>query len=141
MPDMSAMVTMIYWFVVIAVVINFVNLMAGLLSAVTGRSHMPGRLRRMRRHEAATPNDQRVLGMSLTLLSVGQLLMMVVLLVVITLSVAQSSGGRAPIAGLYLVTLIAFIASVACTFAALFIGGRARYKDVPRAEDKMVPMD
>ena len=132
------MVTMIYWFVVIAVVINFVNLMAGLLSAVTGRSHMPGRLRRMRRHEAATPNDQR---MSLTLLSVGQLLMMVVLLVVITLSVAQSSGGRAPIAGLYLVTLIAFIASVACTFAALFIGGRARYKDVPRAEDKMVPMD
>ena len=79
--------------------------------------------------------------MSLTLLSVGQLLMMVVLLVVITLSVAQSSGGRAPIAGLYLVTLIAFIASVACTFAALFIGGRARYKDVPHAEDKMVPMD
>jgi len=138
---MSEMVTLIYWFVVIAVVINFINLMAGLLSAVTGRSHMPGRLRRLRRHEAATPNDQRVLGMSLTLLSVGQLLMMVVLLVVITLSVAQSSGGRAPIAGLYLVTLIAFIASVACTFAALFIGGRARYKDVPHAEDKMVPMD
>ena len=99
---MGSVLTLIYWFVVIAVVINFVNLAAGLLSAVTGRSFIPGFLRRMRRNTPATADDQRVLGMTLTLLSVGQLLMMVVLLVVIKLAAAQSSGGHAPITGLYL---------------------------------------
>jgi hypothetical protein len=140
---MSTLLALIYWFVVIAVVINFVNLAVGLLSAVTGRSYMPGPLRRMQRQEAASADDQRVLGMSLILLSVGQLLMMVTLLVVITLSAASSSGGHAPIVGLYLVTLVAFMASVACTFASLFIGRRARYSDVKRPEEfkPTVPMD
>jgi hypothetical protein len=131
---MSAFVALIYWSVVIGAAINFFNLTAGLLAAVTGRSHMPPFLRRLRRQQAATAEDQRVLGMSLTLLSVGQLLMMVVLLVVITLSVAQTTGGHAPIEGLYLVTLVAFIASVGCSFASFFIGGQARYEDVPRVD-------
>ena len=129
MPDMGSVLTLIYWFVVIAVVINFVNLSAGLLSAVTGRSFMPGFLRRLRRNAPASPDDQRVLGMTLTLLSVGQLLMMVVLLVVITLATAQSSGGQAPIIGLYLVTLVGFISSVACTFGSLALGQRVRYSE------------
>ena len=137
------MVALIYWFVVVAVVVNFVNLGAGLLSAMTGRSYVPGPLRRLRRHEAASADDQRSLGMSLILLSVGQLLMMVTLLVVVTLSAAASSGGHAPIVGLYLVTLVAFISSVACTFASLFIGARVRYTDVKRPEElkPTVPMD
>ncbi len=140
---MSPLVALIYWFVVIGAAINFFNLAAGLLAAVTGKSHMPPLARRFRRHEAASPDDQRVLGVSLTLLSVGQLLMMVVLLVVITLSVAQSSGGHAPIEGLYLVTLVAFVASVACTFGSFFIGGQARYKDARGAETgrPQIPMD
>ena len=129
MPDMGSVLNLIYWFVVIAVVINFVNLAAGLLSAVTGRSFMPGFLRRLRRNAPASPDDQRVLGMTLTLLSVGQLLMMVVLLVVITLAAAQSSGGQAPIIGLYLVTLVGFISSVACTFGSLALGQRVRYTE------------
>jgi len=129
MPDMGSVLTLIYWFVVIAVVINFVNMAAGLLSAVTGRSFMPGFLRRLRRNAPASPDDQRVLGMTLTLLSVGQLLMMVVLLVVITLATAQSSGGQAPIIGLYLVTLVGFISSVACTFGSLALGQRVRYSE------------
>jgi len=129
MPDMGSVLNLIYWFVVIAVVINFVNLSAGLLSAVTGRSFMPGFLRRLRRNAPASPDDQRVLGMTLTLLSVGQLLMMVVLLVVITLAAAQSSGGQAPIVGLYLVTLVGFISSVACTFGSLALGQRVRYSE------------
>jgi hypothetical protein len=129
MPDMGSVLNLIYWFVVIAVVINFVNLSAGLLSAVSGRSYMPGFLRRLRRNAPATPDDQRVLGMTLTLLSVGQLLMMVVLLVVITLAAAQGSGGHAPIIGLYLVTLVGFISSVACTFGSLALGQRVRYTE------------
>jgi hypothetical protein len=132
MPDMGSVLTLIYWFVVIAVAINFVNLAAGLLAAVTGRSHMPGFLRRLRRNVAATPDDQRMLGMSLILLSVGQLLMMVVLLVVVTLAAAESSGGRAPIIGLYLVTLVGFIASVACTFGSLALGTRVLYSEQGR---------
>jgi hypothetical protein len=127
MPDMGSVLTLIYWFVVIAVVINFVNLSAGLLAAVSGRSYMPRFLRRLRRNAPATPDDQRVLGMTLTLLSVGQLLMMVVLLVVITLAAAQGSGGHAPIICLYLVTLVGFISSVACTFGSLALGQRVRY--------------
>lgn len=132
MPDMGSVVTLIYWFVVIAVAVNFLNMLAGLVAAVTGRSHMPGFLRRLRRNVAATPDDQRVLGMTLILLSVGQLLMMVVLLVVITLAAADSSGGHAPIIGLYLVTLVGFIASVACTFGSLALGQRVRYAQQER---------
>jgi len=135
MPDMGSVLNLIYWFVVIAVVINFVNLSAGLLSAVTGRSFMPGFLRRLRRNAPASPDDQRVLGMTLTLLSVGQLLMMVVLLVVITLAAAQSSGGQAPIIGLYLVTLVGFISSVACTFGSLALGQRVRYTEQEGREE------
>ena len=131
---MSGLLASIYWLVVIAAAINFFNLSAGLLAVVTGKSHMPPFLRRLRRQEPASPDDQRVLGMSLTLLSVGQLLMMVVLLVIVTLAVAQSSEGHAPIEGLYIVTLVAFVASVACTFASFFISGRARYRDVPGLE-------
>ncbi len=143
---MGSLVNLIYWFVVIAVVINFVNLSAGLLSAVTGRSHMPGFLRRLRRNAPATADDQRVLGMTLTLLSVGQLLMMVVLLVVITLAAAQGSGGRAPIIGLYLVTLVGFMSSVACTFGSLALGQRVRYVGQDRPEETAlgrpeVPLD
>ena len=40
---MNAVLSLIYWFAVIAVVVNFVNLSAGLHSVVTGRSHMPAR--------------------------------------------------------------------------------------------------
>ena len=139
MPDMGSVVTLIYWFVVVAVAINFVNLLAGLLAAVTGRSHMPGFLRRLRRNVAATADDQRVLGMTLILLSVGQLLMMVVLLVVITLAAADASGGHAPIVGLYLVTLVGFLASVACTFGSLALGQRVRYASQGRGgEDEAV---
>jgi membrane protein implicated in regulation of membrane protease activity len=72
--------------------------------------------------------------MTLTLLSVGQLMMMVELLVVITLAAAQGSGGHAPIIGLYLVTLVGFIASVACTFASLALGRRVRYSEQERAD-------
>ena len=141
MPDMGPLVTLIYWFIVVAAAINFVNLLAGLLAAVTGRSHMPGFLRRLRRNVAATPDDQRVLGMTLILLSVGQLLMMVALLVVITLAAADASGGRAPIAGLYLVTLVGFLASVACTFGSLAMGQRVRYatRDRDAADENAVP--
>src|SRR3979411_625654 len=114
---MSTLLALIYWFVVIAVVINFVNLAIGLLSAVTGRSYLPGPLRRLRRQEAAPTDDQRVLGMSIILLSVGQLLMMVTLLVVITLSAASSSGGHASVVGLYLVTLVACMDNAARTAA------------------------
>lgn len=132
---MGTVLTLIYWFVVIAVVINFVNLAAGLLSAVTGRPYLPGLLRRLRRSAPATPDDQRVLGMTLILLSVGQLLMMVVVLVVITLAAAEGSGGRAPIIGLYLVILVGFVSSVACTFASLALGQRVRYVEQdPREE-------
>jgi hypothetical protein len=132
---MESVVSLIYWFVVIAVVINFVNLSAGLLSAVTGRSYLPGFLRRLRRNMAATEDDQRMLGMTLTLLSVGQLLMMVVLLVVITLAAAQSAGGHAPIIGLYLVTLVGFASSVACTFGSLALGQRVRYAEQNHPEE------
>lgn len=126
---MGDMVTVIYWFVVVAVAINFVNLIAGVLSAVTGRSHAPGPLRRLRRNNAATADDQRMLGMTLVLLSVGQLLMMVVLLVVITLAAAQASGGEVPMIGLYLVAAVGFLASVACTFGSLALGQRVRYRE------------
>ena len=127
MPGMGDVISLIYWFVVIAVAINFVNLIAGLLSTVTGRSHAPGFIRHLRRNVAASTDDQRMLGMTLILLSVGQLLMMVVLLIVVTLAAAQATGGRAPIIGLYLVSFVGFIASVACTFGSLALGQRVRY--------------
>jgi hypothetical protein len=136
---MGALVSLIYWFVVVAVVINFVNLCAGLLATVTGRSHMPGFLHRLRRNIAATQDDQRMLGMTLVLLSVGQLLMMVVLVIVITLAAAQASGGHAPIMGLYLVTLIGFISSVGCTFGSLALGQRVRYRDAHHETDAVAP--
>ena len=85
--------------------------------------------------------DQRTLGMSATLLSVGQLLMMVALIVVITLTAASSRGGHAPIIGLYLVNLVAFLASVASTFASLFVGRRVRYTDVEPADARRVSME
>lgn len=133
MPDMGAVVAITFWLVLIAVVLNFIALAVGLLAIVTGRSYAPRGWRRLRRHLPATPNDQRLTGMSLSLLSVGQLLMMVTLMVVITLSTAQASGGRAPVIGLYLVTLASFAAAVACTFASLFVSQRVRYVDIVQA--------
>jgi hypothetical protein len=133
MPEMGAVVTITFWLVLIAVVLNFIALAVGLLSVTTGRSYAPPGWRRFRRHLPATPNDQRLTGLSLSLLSVGQLLMMVTLMVVITLSTAQATGGRAPIIGLYLVTLVSFAAAVACTFASLFVGQRVRYVNVVSA--------
>ena len=130
MPDMGVVVAITFWFVLVASVLNLFALAVGLLSVVTGRSYAPPGWRRLRRHEPATPGDQRLTGMSLSLLSVGALLMMIVLLVVITLSTAQATGGHAPIIGLYLVTLVAFAAAVACTFASLFISQRVRYADL-----------
>lgn len=125
---MGDVLNLVYAFVVIAVAVNFVNLVAGLLSAVSGRSRAPGPLRRLRRNVAASADDQRMLGMTQVLLSVGQLLMMVALLIVVTLAAAQASGGHAPILGLYLVALVGFIASVACTFGSLALGQRVRYR-------------
>ena len=133
---MGDVVNLVYWFVVIAVAINFVNLIAGLLSAVTGRSHAPGIFRRLRRNVAATADDQRMLGMTLVLLSVGQLMMMVALLIVVTLAAAQATGGRAPILGLYLVAFVSFLASVSSTFASLALGQRVRYQPTPDAVTK-----
>lgn len=124
---MGDVLNLVYWFAVIAVAINFINLIAGLLSAVRGRSHAPAIFRRLRRNVAATVGDQRVLGMTLILLSVGQLLMMVVLLIVVTLAAAQATGGHAPIIGQYLVAFVGFIASVACTFGSLALGQKVRY--------------
>lgn len=128
MPDMGAVVAITFWFVVIASVISFIALTMGLLSLVTGRSYAPSGWRRLRLHEPASPNDQRLTGMSLSLLAVGQLLMMIVLMVVITLATAQASGGRAPIVGIYLVTLIAFATAVVCTFASLLVSQRVQYR-------------
>jgi hypothetical protein len=132
---MGVVVAITFWLVLIAVILNFVGLSAGLLSVITGRSYAPSRWRRFRRHHAATANDQRMTGMSLSLLSVGQLLMMVTLMVVITLSTAQATGGRAPVIGLYLVTLVSFAAAVACTFASLFVSQRVRYINVVEPEE------
>ena len=136
MPDVGTVVAITFWFVLVAVVLNFIALTVGLLTVVTGRSYAPPGWRRLRRHTPASLIDQRLTGMSLSLLSVGQLLMMVSLMVVITLSTAQASGGRAPITGLYLVTLIAFAAAVACTFASLFLGQRVRYSDVITTDEE-----
>jgi|SRR4029077_8153701 len=136
MPDMGTVLAITFWFVLIAVVLNFVALCAGLLAVVTGRSYAPPGWHRLRRHIPASRNDQRLTGMSLSLLSVGQLLMMVTLMVVITLSTAQATGGHAPIVGLYLVTLVSFAASVACTFASLFVGQRVRYLNVVGDEEE-----
>lgn len=72
--------------------------------------------------------------MSATLLSVGQLLMMVAL-VAITLTAAASSGGHIPLVGVYLVSLVAFLSSVACTFSSLFKGRRVRYTDLRSGVD------
>jgi hypothetical protein len=134
---MGDFVNLIYWFVVIAVAINFANLFAGLLSVLTGRSHTLRPLRRFRRNVAATVTDQRLLGMTLVLLSVGQVMMMVALLIVITLAAAQATGGHAPIFGLYLVAVVSFLASVATTFASLAVGQRVSYRSAnadPEAE-------
>jgi len=136
MPEMGTVVAITFWFVLIAVALNFVALCVGLLAVITGRSFAPPGWHRLRRHIPASRNDQRLTGMSLSLLAVGQLLMMVTLMVVITLSTAEASGGRAPIVGLYLVTLVAFAAAVACTFASLFVGQRVRYANVVDAEDE-----
>ena len=125
---MSEVVSLIFLFVVVAVLINFVNLVAGVLAAVTGRSHAPDALLRLRRNVAASAGDQRMLGMTLVLLSVGQLQMLAALLVIVTLAAAQSSGGHAPITGLYLVALVGFLGSVACTFGSLALGRGVRYK-------------
>ena len=139
MPDMGTVVAITFWFVLIAVVLNFVALSAGLLAVVTGRSFAPSGWHRLRRNIPASRNDQRLTGMSLSLLAVGQLLMMVTLMVVITLSTAQATGGHAPIVGLYLVTLVAFAAAVTCTFASLLIGQRVRYANVVDAEEEDEP--
>jgi hypothetical protein len=136
MPDMGTVVAITFWLVLIAVLLNFVALCAGLLAVVTGRSYAPPGWYRLRRHIPASRNDQRLTGMSLSLLAVGQLLMMVTLMVVITLATAQATGGRAPIVGLYLVTLVCFAAAVACTFASLFIGQRVRYANVVGADEE-----
>ena len=153
MPDMGAVVAITFWFVVIASVVSFIALAIGLLSLVTGRSYAPPGWRQLRLHEPASPDDQRLTGMSLSLLAVGQLLMMIVLMVVITLATAQASGGRAPIVGIYLVTLIAFATAVVCTFASLLVAQRVRYRgviepdleaeeyDEPFAELKEAPLD
>jgi hypothetical protein len=125
---MGAVLNLVYLFIVIASAINFVNLFAGLASAVTGRSHVPRPFSKLRRNVAATPGDQRMLGMALILLSVGQLMMMVALLIVVTLAAAQASGGHAPILGLYLVAVVGFLASVASTFASLALGRRVTYR-------------
>lgn len=132
---MGTVVAITFWFVLVAVVLNFLLLSVGLLTVITGRSYAPPGWRRFRTHSPASPNDQRLAGMSLSLLSVGQLLMMVTLMVVITLSTAEATGGRAPVIGLYLVTLVAFAASVACTFASLFLGVRVRYVSVISSDD------
>jgi hypothetical protein len=132
---MGEVLNLVYWFIVIAAAINFVNLFAGLLSAVTGRSHAPGPLRRLHRSVAATPLDQRVLGMSLVLLSVGQLMMMVALLIVVTLAAAQATGGHAPIFGLYLVAVVSFLASASATFASLAMGQRVTYRNARDGEE------
>lgn len=143
MPDMGAVLAITFWFVLIAAVLNFIALSIGLVTVVTGRIYAPPGWRRLRLHEPASPNDQRVAGMSLSLLSVGQLLMMMVLLVVITLATAQASGGRAPIVGIYLVALVAFATAVVCTFGSLLLGTRVRYQSVvvPEVEEEEEPVD
>ena len=141
MPDMGAVVSITFWFVLIASVISFVTLAIGLLTLVTGRSYAPAGWRRLRRNEPASPNDQRLAGMSLSLLAVGQLLMMMVLMVVITLATAQASGGRAPIIGIYLVALMAFATAVACTFGSLLVGQRVAYHGVTEPELEVLTID
>src|SRR5436309_1932735 len=75
MPDMGTVVAITFWFVLIAVVLNFVALSAGLLAVVTGRSFAPSGWHRLRRNIPASRNDQRLTGMSLSLLAVGQLVL------------------------------------------------------------------
>ena len=141
MPDMGAVVAITFWFVLLASVISFIALAMGLLTLVTGRAYAPPGWRRLRLHEPASRNDQRLTGMSLSLLAVGQLLMMIVLMVVITLATAQASGGRAPIVGIYLVALIAFATAVACTFASLLVGQRVRYRGVVESDIEAIEED
>jgi hypothetical protein len=59
----------------VLVLLSVVNLVVGVLSIVTGRSYFPAWTRRLRRRTPASVEDERMLGMSLTLGAVFGLVM------------------------------------------------------------------
>jgi hypothetical protein len=129
LPDPAAMAVFTLWIALVGAALNFVNVGLGLFAVVTGKDLWPKLMRRLRRRVPASPEDCRLQGAA-QMLSGGAIMVMLLGLTMNTLVFQQHAGPAEPGNTLrFLVTLVAFGASLAGIVGGYSLSLRVRYLD------------
>jgi hypothetical protein len=117
-----------------AAVLSLVGVVLGLFSALTGKDPLPKRIRRLLRRAPASAEDFRARGMCLALGGVGVMLMVlnIVSNVVGMVNVGfvgymPASSLELPNAAVFLITMAAALAAIACFIGSYTLSTRVRY--------------
>jgi hypothetical protein len=119
----------------VVAVLSLVNVTVGLFSTLTGKDPLPKRMRSLLRRVPASAEDFRLRGMSLTLNGAAVMLIASLLTInVVEVLAVGGWSGYAPSASLafpkdtvFLVTMVAALAAMACFIGAYTLGVRVRY--------------
>jgi hypothetical protein len=132
MPDLAWMQNTGLSIAAVAAVLSLTNVLLGLFSVVTGKDHLPLRIRHLLWKMPASADDHRTHGMSLMLN--GAAIMLVEL--GLTAGIFGSHGVRGfPADVMFFVTMLAFCASLALTVGAYSLGVRTRYVSTRTSTD------
>jgi hypothetical protein len=131
-----------------AAVLSLGSVMLGLYFTLTGKDPLPKRVRRVLRRMPASVEDFRLRGMSLTLGGVAVMLMATILTAnaVYMLNIGGFTG-YAPVATVefpkdtvFLVTVLAALAAIACFFGSYLLALRVRYVSTRNSTGAQVGM-
>jgi hypothetical protein len=119
----------------VVAVLSLVNVTVGLFSTLTGKDPLPKRMRSLLRRVPASAEDFRLRGMSLTLNGAAVMLIASLLTInVVEVLAVGGWSGYAPSPSLafpkdtvFLVTMVAALAAMACFIGAYTLGVRVRY--------------
>jgi hypothetical protein len=121
-PDLTWLQDTALTVVSVAATVSLVSVMLGLFSVITGKDHLPWRIRRLLRRVPASAEDHRLHGMGLMLNGAALMLVM--------LGVAAGAAGRHlggfPSEAQFFVTIIAFLGSMALLAGAYTVSVRVR---------------
>jgi hypothetical protein len=121
------------WLTSLVVVLALGSIVLGQFSTMTGKDHLPKRIRRRLRRVPATQEDHRMRGMSLTLN--GAAMMMVALAITATPRIGMFSSGRFSRDAVFFITSVGLFAALWCSVASYNLYQRVQFVSTRASTD------
>ena len=107
---------------VVGAVLSLANVVMGMISVITGKDHLPQRVRRLFWRVPASAEDHRLRGMAMMLNGAG--VMIVELAITATVVAAHGHAFRDAV---FFITMLAFLTALTCIAGAYALSLRTRY--------------